>query len=178
LFEERKFEELCSKKVRRTLFKESSKNFVRRKFEELCSKKVRTSNRRSLFELWRGWRVRYSEYWATKTTTTIAIPSMKKVAACTMMLMVLRILIQDMVFGIQTGIKRSDWLSRPGNEHQKFNTVEIVFLLMALSTVLINLPVCLPSNVSSSLNRIGHCQPSICSCSTRCRIKKGVRVAK
>jgi hypothetical protein len=25
-----------------------------------------------------------------------------------------RILIRDMVFGIQTGIKRSDWLSRPG----------------------------------------------------------------
>jgi hypothetical protein len=92
--------------------------------------------------------------------------------------MVLRILIQDMVFGIQMGIKRSDWLSRPGNEHQKFNTVEIVFLLMALSTVLINLPACLPSNVSSSLNCIGHCQPSICSCSTHCRIKKGVRVAK
>jgi hypothetical protein len=89
-----------------------------------------------------------------------------------------RILIRDMVFGIQTGIKRSDWLSRPGNEHQKFNTVEIVFLLMVLSTLLINLPACLPSNVSSSLNRIGHCQPSICSCSTRCRIKKGVRVAK
>jgi hypothetical protein len=89
-----------------------------------------------------------------------------------------RILIRDMVFGIQTGIKRSDWLSRPGNEHQKFNTVEIVFLLMALSTVLINMPARLPSNVSSSLSRIGHCQPSICSCSTRCRIKKGVRVAK
>ncbi len=33
-----------------------------------------------------------------------------------------RILIRDMVFGIQTGIKRSDWLSRPGNEHQKFNS--------------------------------------------------------
>jgi hypothetical protein len=27
---------------------------------------------------------------------------------------ILRILIRDMVFGIQTGIKRSDWLSRPG----------------------------------------------------------------
>jgi hypothetical protein len=94
------------------------------------------------------------------------------------LVMEVRILIRDMVFGIQTGIQRSDWLSRPGNEHQKFNTVEIVFLLMVLSTVLINLPARLPSNVSSSLNRIGHCQPFICSCSTCCRIKKGVRVAK